>query len=156
MYPSGKRRRKPLVNHIKRPKNLERFSGGGCDPTTQTATEGNIEEENELCIHLPEDCNNNLEDIDLLGVVTGNDPGTGNVNVNVVEGTIVPNRHKSESDLESDSKTSAPSSGLNQEHLLNKSTVLSLLTIGEGRRKLETLTITLFTTRVKKGMIKVK
>lgn len=33
---------------------------------------------------------------------------------------------------------------------------VNLLTIGEGRRKLETSTITLCTTRVKKGMIKVK
>ena len=31
-----------------------------------------------------------------------------------------------------------------------------VLTIGEGRRKLETSTITLCTTKVKKGMIKVK
>jgi hypothetical protein len=112
MYRSGKRRRKPLVSHVKRQKKLERFLGGGCESTTQeTATEGNIEEENELCTHLPEDCNNDLEDIDLLGVVTRNDPGTGNVGVNVVEGTIVPNPDESESDLESDSETSAPSSG---------------------------------------------
>ena len=111
MYRSGKRR-KPLVSHVIRQKNLERFLGGGCESTTQTATKkGNIEEENELCTHLPEDCNNDLEDIDLLGVVTGNDPGTGNVGVNVVEGTIAPNRHESESDLESNSETSAPSSG---------------------------------------------
>jgi hypothetical protein len=85
--------------------------GGGCEPTTQTATKGNIEEENELCTHLPEDCNNDLDNIDLLGVVTGNDPGTGSVGVNVVEGTIAPNPHKSKSYLESDSETSAPSSG---------------------------------------------
>ena len=88
MYRSGKRRRKPLVSHVIRQKNLERFLGGGCESTTQeNATEGNIEEENELCTHLPEDCNNDLEDID--GVVTGNDPGTGNVGVNVVEGTTL-------------------------------------------------------------------
>jgi hypothetical protein len=131
MYCSGKRRRKPLVSHVIRQKNLERFLGGGCESTTQeTATKGNIEEENELRTHLPEDCNNNLDDIDLLGVVTGNDPGTGNFGVNVVEGTIAPpNPDKSESDLESDSKTSAPLSGqalTESRALLNKSTVLAL------------------------------
>jgi hypothetical protein len=57
--------------------------------------------------------------------------------------------------LSTDKCETGDCSAVSMQVLCEKSlATVNLLTIGEGRRMLETLTITLCTTRVKKGMIK--
>jgi hypothetical protein len=70
--------------------------------------------------------------------------------------TVAPNE-KTRYDAVDDECETGDCSAVSMQVLCEKSlATVNLLTIGEGRRKLETSTITLCTTRVKKGMIKVK
>ena len=71
--------------------------------------------------------------------------------------TVAPNEKTRYYDAVDDECETGDCSAVSMQVLCEKSlATVNLLTIGDGRRKLETSTITLCTTRVKKGMIKVK